>query len=362
MENLAEVRKEIDTVDREMAALFERRMNAVRQVAEFKREHGLQVSDPQREQQMAKRNAAYIQNEAYRADYLQFLNQTMAVSRAYQHRLLEGMQVAFSGVSGAFAELAAKRIFPSAALQPYADFQAAYDAVLNGSCDCAVLPVENNFNGDVGSVLDLAFFGPLYVSGVYELAINQNLLANPGATPQTVRRVLSHPQALGQCAAYLQQHGYEPVEAVNTAVAARQVAESGRQDVAAIASDEAAAEYGLVKLDAHIQQGEQNTTRFAVFSRAERPAAETDSRFILLFTVKNEAGMLGTALSVIGANGFNLRALKSRPARDAVWSYYFYAEGEGRIASSEGRRMLDELRLCCNQVRVLSSYRDEIRL
>ena len=362
MTELEKARELINETDKEMARLFEQRLDAVKMVSAYKREHGLPVEDLAREKEMIKRNVAAVQSDEYRPYYVNFLQSVVNVSKSYQHRLLDGMRVAYSGVEGAFANLAAKRILPQATSVPYGDFAAAYDAVVSGQCDCALLPVENSFNGDVGKVLDLAFFGPLYVTGVYETEIVQNLLGVQGASIADIEKVVSHPQALGQCAAYINQHGFETVEAANTAVAAQQVAEMGQRNIAAIGSEEAAAKFGLVKLDSHINESNNNTTRFAMFSNAAKAPSKKDNHFILLFTVKNIAGSLGQAVSVIGEYGFNLRALKSRPTKELIWEYYFYAEGEGNIGSKEGKAMLNELMGYCSHIKVLGSYEKEVKL
>ncbi len=362
MNDLQKARQIINETDVEMARLFEKRMDAARLVAAYKKQCGLPVDDLAREEELIKRNTALITDEDYRSYYVNFLQNTVALSKKLQHRLLDGMRVAYSGVEGAFANIAAERIFPDASCVACADFKAAYDAVVNGECDCALLPIENSNNGDVGQVLDLAFFGSLFVSGVYEIEIVQNLLGVSGASIGDIRQVISHPQALGQCAPYIREHGFESIEEVNTAVAARKVAQWGRTDIAAIGSEEAARKFGLVKLESHINESHNNTTRFAVFSRAEKAKNPKDQHFIMLFTVKNAAGSLGRAVSVVGEHGFNLRALKSRPTKELIWDYYFYAEGEGNLHSEEGKQMLVELKKCCNTVKVLGSFEKEIRI
>lgn len=362
MTELEKARLTINQIDKEMAGLFEQRMDAVKIVAEYKKLHGTQVTDAAREAEVIRRNSAYIENEDYKSYYVNFLQHNMDLSKSYQHRLLEGMRVAFSGVEGAFANIAANRVFPDAKALPYPDFKSAYDSVVNGECDCVILPIENSYNGDVGQVMDLAFFGPLYINGVYDIGVVQNLLAVKGTTMDQVKTVISHPQALGQCAAYIKKHGFEAIEAVNTAVAAKQVSEMGRHDIAAIASDEAAEKYGLKKLEAHINESNSNTTRFAVFSRSEKTPSSQDNHFILLFTVSNEAGALGKAISIIGENGFNLKALKSRPTKELIWSYYFYAEGEGNINSEKGKKMMGELREKCSELRLVGCFEKEITL
>lgn len=358
--NLA--RAEINEVDKQMAELFSRRFKAAQMIAEYKKSRGLPVYDAEREREVIARNASLIADEELRPYYVCQLRATMALSRRYQHRLLEGERVAYSGVPGAFAAQAAGMIFPDAVLQPCADFKAAYEAVERGECECAVLPLENSIGGDVTQVLDLAYGGSLFVTGVYELEIEQNLLGIPGATLNDIRMVVSHPQALSQCAPYLRQNGWKTEEAVNTAAAAKAVADTGDMSIAAIGTREAAERYGLAVLASNIGSDNANTTRFAVFSRVMRQAQPSDGRFLLLFTVRHQAGALGRAIDAIGETGFNLRALKSRPTKKSNWSYYFFAEGEGNLFDDNGKQMLADLKNACESVRVLGSYENDIRL
>lgn len=362
MTELEKARLAINNVDKQMAELFEQRMDAARIVAQYKKENGLKIDDFAREEQVISNNTALIKDEDYKSYYINFLRETINLSKLLQHRLLEGMRVAYSGVEGAFANIVAERIFPDANCVGYKDFKAAYDAVVNGECDCAVLPIENSFNGDVGKVMDLSFFGSLYVNGIYEAEIVQNLLGVKGAKREDIKTVISHSQALGQCASYIEENGFETQEAVNTAVAAKTVAESGDKAIAAIGSAEAAEKFGLVKIESHINESNQNSTRFAVFSRSEKAHLATDNHFIMLFTVNNAAGSLGKAISVIGEHGFNLKALKSRPTKELVWDYYFYAEGEGNIGSEQGEKMLKKLSECCSNLKILGSFEKEIRV
>ena len=362
MTELEKARKIINEVDSEMAKLFEKRMDAVAKVAEYKKETGMQVTDTAREAEVMRRNSDLIENYEYKSYFVNFMRGGMEISKNYQRRLLEGMKVAYSGVDGAFANIAAKKIFPEAILSAYPDFKSAYDAVVDGECNCAVLPIENSYNGDVGQVMDLAFSGSLYINGIYDVSVVQNLLAPKGATLENIKTVISHPQALGQCAEYIKKHGFEELQAVNTAVAAKQVAENGDKTVAAIASEEAAERFGLSVIETHINSSDNNTTRFAVFSRVPKASSVKDDRFIMVFTVSNVAGALGRAISVIGKYNFNLRSLKSRPTKDLIWSYYFTAEGDGNIHTDEGDNMIRALAECCRDIKILGSFEGEISL
>ena len=356
--DITEAREAIAAADREMAALFLRRMEAVGAVAEYKRERGLPVEDPAQEARVLARGAEWIDDPDLLPYYHQYQQQVMEVSKRWQHRLLDGARIAYSGVEGAFAHIAARRIFPDGTAVAFPSFEDAYQAVLDGDCDSAVLPLENSYAGEVGQVTDLMFRGDLAVNAVYELQVVQNLLGVPGAAMEDVRTVVSHPQALAQCRDYLRRHGLEEVSAANTALAAKSVAERGDKALAAIASAETAELYGLKVLDHDINESRANTTRFAVFSRTEhRPApGAKDSAFLLLFTVNHVAGALAKAINVIGEHGFNMKVLRSRPMKTLAWKYYFIVEAEGDISSPEGRRMIGDLSEHCPMLKVAGRY------
>ena len=150
MASLKDARKAINEIDNEMAVLFEKRMAAAREIAEYKREHGLPILDTAREEEVIRRNSELIEDDEMREYYVNFLKGNMAVSRSYQSRLLEGMRVAYSGTEGAFAHIATMKLFPTAKKVAYGDFEKAYRAVVEGECDVVVLPLENSYNGEVG--------------------------------------------------------------------------------------------------------------------------------------------------------------------------------------------------------------------
>lgn len=362
MENnlLNEAREIINEVDREMALLFRRRMEAVKMVAEYKIERGLPVLDAKREEAVIARNSELLADadEDLRAAYVKLLRETMAVSRHYQDKMMNGMKVAYSGVEGAFASIAIGKIFPTARRVAFGNFNDAYNAVVNGECDAAVLPMENSQAGEVGSVTDLLFSGPLYVNQTYDLAVTHDLLILPGADIRNIKKVVSHPQALAQCSKFIRARGYEELEYVNTALAAEYVAKLGDPTVAAIASAEAAELYRLEVAEHGINESAVNTTRFAVLSPTRNRVSDgnMDARFIMAFTVRNEAGSLARAIEVIGKHGFNMQSLRSRPMKQLLWQYYFYVECEGDIDSDNGKKMMDELSEYCDQLKIIGSY------
>jgi len=358
---LEEARNIINEVDSRMAELFVKRMRAAEMVFEYKKEFGLPILDPKREEAVIEKNSALIEDEVLKEYYNIYIKNLMSLSRAYQHRLQGGVRVAYSGVEGAFAHIATGRIFPNSSKIPYRDFKAAYDAVVSGESDEVVLPIENSYAGEVGQTIDLIFSGELFINGIYELEIHQNLLGNPGSTIEDIRKVISHPQALSQCQDYIQFRGFDAEDAKNTAVAAKAVAESGDKTLGAIASLETAELYGLKVLEANINKSGENTTRFAVLSkvRANSPAL---CNSVLMFTVKHEAGSLAKAISIIGKYGYNMTALRSRPLKQHSWQYYFYIEIDGTVDNEKGRSMMVELDKVCDKLKVAGTFAPHVQI
>ena len=360
MNDLELSRKEICRIDEEMAHLFEERMQVCRTIAAYKKERGLSIRDAARETELIAKNKTYIQDSDVASYYGAFLRSVIDLSCQFQTRLMQGPRVAYCGVKGAFSYLAAKRMFPGGELAAFPGFTEAYQAAECGECDCAVLPLENSYAGEVGTVMDLLFTGGLYINQVIDLPVIHDLIAVPGTDISQIQTVVSHPQALHQCAGFLQRHGFRTEECTNTALAAKLVLERKDPTIAAIASEEAAALLGLTVLEHAINDSGSNTTRFACLSRAQNRPVTTrrreDENFILVFTVQNEAGALAQTLNIIGAHGFNMRSLRSRPRKDLQWRYFFYIEAEGNINTENGRDMLQELSAICAKLRLVGTY------
>ena len=360
MNELNAARAEITRIDEQIALLFENRMRQVQKVADYKLQNGLPIRDPGREEALITRCRQLIKDPAIEGYYVEFLRQMIDVSCRYQETLVNGRSVAYCGVEGAYAHIAARKLFPEAQCRGFSSFEETYRAVENGDCDCAVLPLENSYAGEVGTVMDLLFTGSLYINQLLDLPIHHGLMACEGAEIGSIRTVYSHGQALRQCAAFIHSHGWETVECSNTAMAARQVREMNDPAAAAIASEETAELYGLKLLEGRINDSANNTTRFAVLSRSQnrptRVGLKDNAGFILLFTGQNKAGALAQTLNIIGAHGYNMKTLRSRPMKDLQWNYYFYIEAEGNVANENGDLLLRELGALCARLKLVGIY------
>ncbi len=364
MSEMDELRNQIEKIDASMIDLFEQRMEISAKVASYKKEHGLPILDKEREKILIERNTGKLKNSEFEVYYKDFFEGMLNVSKNYQHKLMEGVKVAYSGIEGSFASISAEKILPDATRVSYGSFSEAYNAVCEGECDFAVLPIENSYAGEVGAVTDLMFKGDLHVNGVYELGVSQCLLGIKDSTLESIKTVVSHPQALDQCSEYIKRNGLKSISAENTAVAAKEIAEKNDVTVGAIASKEAAKLYGLTILDYDINESAQNTTRFAVFSRKADSLKKNQNSgaFILMFTVKDEAGSLADAIAILGKHGYNMKVIRSRPSKNENWQYYFYTEVEGNIDTKEGNEMLKDLEKECNMIKVIGTYIEDVKI
>ena len=356
MNQLEQARAQIDTVDRQMAALFEQRMAAVRQVIEYKQATGMPILDSGREAQVIEKNTAYIAEEVLRPYYADLLRAQMALSRQYQAYVLGRDVVAHQGAEGAYSHIALTRLFPRARALSLATFDEVFDAVQDGRAAYGVIPFENSTAGDVSDVLDLLYNHSLYIVQMYDLPIRHNLLGVPGAPLRDVTDVDGHPQALRQSEAFLTKTGLAthswPPQAPNNALAAQYVAAQKDPTKAATASAEAAALYGLEVLAEDINTDSDNTTRFIVVGK-EPPVG--GDRFCLLFTVDNKPGALALVIQAVAEAGFNMECIKSRPRPHVPFEYYFYIELVG-AHQPDRERLMERMSSICETVRLLGTY------
>ena len=358
-DQLQQARAVIDGIDAQMAALFEQRMQAVSEVAQYKARTGKAVFDPAREAALIEKNTARVQDPALRPYYHRFLTEALAVSRAYQRQLLGRDTAAYQGVEGAWSHIALRRLYPLCRAKAFATWNEVCDAVEHGDAALGVLPFENSNAGDVSAVLDLLYAHPdLAVTRMWDQPIRQDLLGVKGAQLSDVRLVISHQQALAQSSPFLRAHGAETRIWGNTADAARHVAELGDKSVAAIASAETAKLYGLDILAEGVNEDGDNTTRFIVAQRAEglAPAPREGQRMGLLFTVDHKPGKLAQVIELIGRQGFNMECIKSRPLPHVQFEYYFYVQLVCPAAAAECSALLRELESVCRTVRVLGIF------
>ncbi len=364
MTELEGYRKEIDTIDRNLVQLFERRMAVARQVAEYKLAHGMPVLDAQREKEVIASRCALLEDAGMSAELTRFFEQIMSISRARQRKLIraqtvaqprEAEGVAFQGETGAYSELACVTYWnPNVARQAYDSFADVFDAVESGAAQYGMIPIENSYAGAVESIYDLLESYQLHIVGEQYLPIEHLLLGVEGATADSVEEVFSHDQAFLQCANFLKQHeNWKRTPYYNTAVAAHHVARLADPCKAAIANRYASQLFGLRVLAEGIADQTENMTRFVVIAREPQ---QTGNKASISFVLEHRSGTLAEVLQLFALNELNMVKIESRPLKSRPFEYRFTVDFEGDGLTEHLPEVLEHLRKRCTQLRLLGVY------
>jgi monofunctional chorismate mutase len=264
--------------------------------------------------------------------------------------------IAFQGEHGAFSEEAILLgISPESSRTPCRTFQEICLAVTSDRVEAGLLPVENSTTGSIHSAYDLLLEYELQIIGELILPVRHCAMLPPGVEVDTVRQVISHPQALEQCARWISTQHWEAVPVYDTAGAARILAQEKRPDRAAIASETAAKLYGLSVIARSIQDVQENYTRFLLLSKENRPIGKP-SKTSLIFATRHKPGALHACLNVLAERGINLNKIESRPDRKKPWHYLFYLDFEGDAADPKVVGALEDMRTHTEFIRELGSY------
>jgi prephenate dehydratase len=265
------------------------------------------------------------------------------------------VRIAFQGEAGAYSEQAIYAYFGSVEGSPCESFDSVFESVRSGKCEAGLIPIENSLAGSIHQNYDLLLRHDLHIVGEYFLRVRHCLIAMPGIKKSELKKVISHPQALAQCAEYLRAMDVKVEPVYDTAGSVKILKESGARDTAAIASHRAAELYGMEILEEGIEDNQENYTRFLVIATAP-VAPNTDAKTSIVFTLKNQPGALFKALSVFALRDIDLTKIESRPLAGKPWEYLFYVDFIGATSEETVRRALDHLGEDAVMLRVLGSY------
>lgn len=374
---LSAIREDIDKIDRELVSLFCKRMELSLDVAENKRNTGKAVFDPEREKLLLKKVSDLAGSD--KEEYVRTLYSTiLSLSHAVQNRALfydneisaeireslestpklfpERAHVACQGVAGAYSQAAADKFFRMADISYFSSFANVFQAIENGTCEYGVLPIENSTAGSVGAVYDLMLKHNFYIVRSCRLKVSHALLSNPGADLECIKEVFSHEQAINQCSDFLTAHPNIKVHVrKNTAMAAKEVMESGRTDFAAIASEECGEVYGLSPIDYDIQNQDNNYTRFICI--AKRPEIYPGAnKTAMMAVLPHREGALYNMLSRFASHGANLTKIESLPIPEREFEFMFYFDFECSVYSENFYTLICELSKSSKKFRYLGSY------
>jgi Prephenate dehydratase len=370
-------REEIDKIDTTMVELFSKRMRVAAKIAVAKKEKNLPVFDQQRESKVMTKVVDMAEEEF--AMYIKMLYSTIFdLSKNYQAKLLDrstrltealetALQepktdfskktvVACQGVEGSYASQAAEKLFPLGNMMHFESFESVFHAVEQGLCKYGVLPVENSSTGSVTEVYELMNRNQFYIARTLRLHIHHVLLTKAEVDTPTITEIVSHEQALGQCSEFLKQYPKAKLTVFeNTASAAKYVAESDREDIAAISSVKCAKLYGLHVAKRNIQNNENNYTRFICISKnLEIP--EGANRISLMLSVSHRPGALHDMLGKIVSMGLNLSKLESRPIPGKDFEFRFYFDIDGSVYQKDVQVLLADMQLSAEEFTFLGCY------
>ena len=265
------------------------------------------------------------------------------------------MKVSFQGEPGAYSEQAVFNYYGEVETVPCESFDAMFDSVASGKSDFALAPIENSLAGSIHQNYDLLLQHDLHIIGEYLLRVQHCLITMPGVNKSEIKKAISHPQALGQCAAYLRNLEIKPEPVYDTAGSVKMLKESGARDTAAIASRRAAEIYEMQIIEEGIEDNAENYTRFLAIGR-ESVIPTNEAKTSIVFTLKNQPGSLFKAISVFALRDIDLTKIESRPLQGKPWEYLFYIDFIGSMHDDVSIHALEHLGEYALTLRVLGSY------
>jgi chorismate mutase/prephenate dehydratase len=348
---LQQLRQQIDALDNQILEMLNRRAEIVIEVGKTKQKSHGEYYVPSREQaiyeRLIARNPGPFSDEGVRRVFREIISASLSLEQP--------MKVAFLGPQATYTHVAAMQQFGlSAQLVPLKSISSIFDEVSRGRASYGVVPVENSNEGVVSHTLDMFMSSDLKIIAEILLPVCHDLL-NLSGQSNDIRTVISHPQAIGQCRSWLEENlpDVPLLEATSTASAAQQAAEDA--GVAAIASESAASLYGLRVVKHKIEDNPNNFTRFLIIG-SEMQAPSGNDKTSIMFSVKDQAGILYHMLEPFSKRDINLAKIESRPTKGKAWEYIFFLDMEGHIQERKITDAVEELRTLCQFLKVLGSY------
>ncbi|MBN1176786.1 MAG: prephenate dehydratase [Dehalococcoidales bacterium] len=350
--NLDDLRKKIDEIDSRLVELIGERIKIAEEIGQGKKEESRLIEDRERELKVLRNVRKKARDESISPSDMENIYRNIIDAC----RRIQGVAVAYQGEPGAYTEEAAFRFFgKSTKGVPYESLDEVFESVENGDAPFAMVPVENSLEGSITRAYDLLPDSPLMVCGETELRISHCLIAIEGATLDSIKKVYSHPQALGQCRSFLNHLNCELIPASDTAGSVKMIKEQGLKDAAAVASAQAAEIYGMKIIAREIEDNPHNFTRFFILSKEDSPPTGNDKTSIV-FSLKHKPGALYDSLREFASREINLTKLESRPTRHQPWEYNFYMDFSGHREQKEIVEALKALEEHAVFVRILGSY------
>lgn len=369
---LRRLRDELDSVDARIVEALADRLRVIGVISAFKEaQPGRQLRDRDREEALLQHLQEHARDLRLDPHFVtRLFREILDYSVRCQEDHLLGRArgadhptvVGYQGAEGAWGHIAAQRHFgvrgSDVEYRAFDSFREVLEAVRSGAVEFGMLPIENTTAGSINEVYDLLAQMDLSLVGEEIQKVDHCLMALEEIPLERIRRILSHPQAIAQCAGFLAGLRHSHVESfANTALAARKVRDDKDLSQAAIGSEEAARRWGLTVVARNITDHRENYTRFVVVGSN---SIACDQRIVcktsLIFATKHKQGALVASLNVLAAHGLNLTKLESRPRPGSPWEYIFYVDFEGNLQDAATEGALRELTSHVLFLKVLGCY------
>ena len=376
MESLEVLRKKLDSIDDQIAALYEQRMKVCGEVGEYKVKAGCKVFDRQREKEKLADVASKVSGDFNKKGIQELYQQLMSMSRKLQYQQLveagalgrlpfirindldkDNARVVFQGTEGAYSQAAMYQFFGENVNSFHVrTFREAMEAIEEGAADYAVLPIENSTAGPVIEMYDLLDEFENYIVAETILPVVHTLAGLPGAKLSDIKRVYSKTEALMQTSRFLDDHAdWQKISVVNTAIAAKKVLEEDDISQAAVCSSYAAQVHGLSVLVDGINDDADNSTRFIVVTN-QKVFLKDASKISIRFELPHQSGSLYGILSHFIYNDLNMTKIESRPIKGRPWEYCFFVDFEGNLEDPAVKNAVRGLREESQNLRILGNY------
>lgn len=350
--DLSVFRDKIDAIDDQILKLMSERAELAIEVGKFKKKHKQDLYVPTREEAILQRleeiNPGPLPKSAVRNVFREIISGSLSL----EYKL----RVVYLGPEGTFTHMASLEKFGrQAQLNPLRTIPAVFEDVEKGRSQFGVVPIENSNEGAVTHTLDLFIESELNITQEHYLEISHNLM-NASGRLEDVQRVYSHTQALEQCRHWLEFNipHVKLIATNSTADAAMRAAEEG-DGAAAIGNKRAAELYKLDLVAERIEDNHKNFTRFLVIGK-KGPKPSGHDKTSLLFSFKDEPGILAKMLEPFRKRDLNLMKIESRPVKKRAWEYVFFIDVEGHVDTHPIHEAIDELRPFTHKVKVTGSY------
>ncbi|MBR6337257.1 MAG: chorismate mutase [Ruminococcus sp.] len=367
--DLTSLRAQINETDKQIEALFEKRMGLCMDVAEYKLQNGIEVFQSGREREIIERVRSDMPGWLENSGEVLFTT-LMDISKSLQYQrffansdvdckpldLNAPAKVAVPGTAGSYSEEAAQKLLPKGIKTFFADFEDVIRKVMNGEMDFGILPIQNSTAGSVSRTYELMKKYDLKICASTKVRIDHCLAAKAGTSLSDVSIVYSHTQALMQCSEFLAANKLKFHEHFNTALAADKVVESS-EPIAAICSRRCAKDKGLEILAENIANANDNFTRFILISREALCPDDADTISVSL-TLPHTRSALYRMLTKFSVAGLNLTMIESKPIANSDFDVVFYLDFEGSIKTPEVAKLLTELENELAFFRFLGNYKE----